>query len=68
MEDLIRRVMESAKIDEQAAQKAVNTVVGVIKERLPEPLGSQIEQALNGIGSGDLSSAGDTLKGLFGGK
>jgi hypothetical protein len=68
MEDLIRRVMENAKIDEQAAKTAVETVIRVIKERVPDPLGSQIEQALNGIDVDDLNNAANTLKGLFGGK
>ena len=39
---MIRPVTEKANIDEAQAKKAVETVIGYLKERLPGGLGDQL--------------------------
>ncbi|MGH2416705.1 MAG: DUF2267 domain-containing protein [Candidatus Limnocylindria bacterium] len=63
MDELIQKVQQRANIDEDQASTAVNTVVDFLKERLPEPLASQIEGAL----SGEARSPMDRVGSLFGG-
>jgi len=65
MDELVELVSKKAKIDKQAAQKAVDTVLDYIKDRLPEPYGSQLEKVLEGGQASDLLSG---LGGLLGKK
>ena len=74
MEELIRQVAERTGISEAQAQTAVNTVLGFIKGRLPEPLAGQLDGFIGGggaaVGGADLGglggAAGDLLGGLGG--
>ncbi|HYE13547.1 MAG TPA: hypothetical protein VD968_03790 [Pyrinomonadaceae bacterium] len=74
MDELIRQVTERAGISEAQARSAVETVMGFLKNRLPEPIGGQLEGFLGGAGGavgGVADKAGDVLGGLggmFGGK
>lgn len=43
MDDIIKLVKDKAGISDDAAQKAVNTVLGFIKGKLPGPVASQID-------------------------
>ncbi|MBN2148618.1 MAG: hypothetical protein JW726_14620 [Anaerolineales bacterium] len=66
MDELIKLVAKKTGLPEAKAKIAVETVLNFIKEKLPEPLGSQID---NLLGGGDLPT--DLLQGLgglFGGK
>lgn len=47
MEELIKLVSEEAGIPEDKAQKATETVIAFLKDKLPEPMGSQLEGALD---------------------
>lgn len=51
MDQLIQMVRERANLDDEQARTAVNTVVGFIKERLPDPIAGQIDGAIAGSGS-----------------
>lgn len=62
MEALIKMVAQKVGISEDQAKTAVQTVLGFIKDKVPAPIASQIDNALKG-GGGD---AGDTLKDLGG--
>lgn len=62
MDELIDLVVKKTGISRDQATTAVNTVVGYLKEKLPEPLAGQVD----GLLKGDLSGAGDLLKGLGG--
>ncbi len=62
MEELIRMVSQKVGIGEEQARTAVSTVVGFIKERLPEPAASQLE----GFISGAAGAGGDLLGGIGG--
>ena len=74
MEEIIKQVTERAGISEAQARTAVETVVGFLRNRLPEPLGGQLEGFLggaSGAAGGLAGTAGDVLGGLggmFGGK
>jgi uncharacterized protein (DUF2267 family) len=60
MEELVKQVTSKAGISEEQARSAVTTVVGFLKDKLPAPIASQIENALQGQGAagslGDLAA------------
>jgi uncharacterized protein (DUF2267 family) len=69
MDELINTVSQRAGINPDQARTAIQTVIEHLKGRLPEPLASQIESALQGGGSG--AAGGQNLlgevEGMFGG-
>ena len=64
MEELVELVAKKTGISEEMARKAVDTVIGYLKEKLPEPIAGRVDDVLEGK-SGDLLSG---LGGLLGGK
>ena len=58
MEELIKLVVSKTGISEQQAKTAVETVISFLKQKLPAPLGAQIDGLLGG------SQANDVIKGL----
>ena len=66
MDELIKLVTQKTGISKDQAQAAVETVLKFLKDKLPGPVGSQIEGALKG----DVSAQGISKKlgGLFGKK
>jgi len=74
MEELIKQVTERTGISEAQAQTAVETVLGFLKNRLPEPLAGQLDGFVggaSGAAGGLADTAGNVLGGLgsmFGGK
>ena len=72
MDELIKLVAGKVGISPEQAESAVKTVLGFLKDKLPEPIGGQIEKFLSGEGGGaaglDLDAVGDALGGLFGKK
>lgn len=56
MNELIQQVTQRTGLSEDKARAAVETVVNYLKQKLPGPLGSQIDSALAG-GSGGISGA-----------
>lgn len=75
MDQLYALVAQKAGISAEQAKTAVETVVGYVKQQLPEPLASQVTAMINGTGgtvdvnqlNSMLSGMGD-LNSLFGGK
>ena len=65
MDQLIELVSDKAGISEDQAEKAVDTVVGFLKEQLPEPFAGQIDAVIKGDLSG-LGNLAGGLGGLFG--
>jgi uncharacterized protein (DUF2267 family) len=63
MDAIVKTVAERVGISEEQAQQAVELIVAQLKDRLPGPLGDQLEGMLGGEEGGD---AGDALKGLGG--
>lgn len=66
MEAIAKMVAERVGISEEQAQQAVELIVGQLKDRLPGPLGDQLEGMLSGEEGGDGGDVGDALKGLGG--
>lgn len=67
MEELIKQVTERTGISEQQARGAVDTVLGFLKNRLPEPIAGQLEGLVggaSGAAGGIAGAAGDVLGGL----
>ncbi len=71
MEELVKQISSRTGISEDQARQAATMVISFAKTKLPEPIASQLENALN------MSSAASTaqqvqdqlgnLGGLFGG-
>jgi hypothetical protein len=70
MDELIRTVVERTGISEEQARTAVETVIGFVKERLPEPIAGQVDSYLSGggAGGGSLGDVAGKLGGMFGGE
>ncbi|MDB5274510.1 MAG: hypothetical protein JWO58_2877 [Chitinophagaceae bacterium] len=66
MENIVKLVAEKTGITEAQAQVAVNTVVSVLKDKLPAGIGSQIESLMQGGGSSNaLGGISDSLGNMF---
>ena len=69
MDELIKQVVERTGISEQQARSAVDTVLGFLKTRLPEPIAGQLDGLVggaSGAAGGIAGAAGDLLGGLGG--
>ncbi|MGH2446819.1 MAG: DUF2267 domain-containing protein [Candidatus Limnocylindria bacterium] len=66
MDQLIRMVQDKANIDEGQAKSAIDTVVGFLKEKLPDPIAGQIDGVISGSGEGSGSPM-DKVGSMFGG-
>ena len=64
MDKLLELVQEKAGISAEQAQKAIEAVVGFMKDKLPGPLGDQISKF---VGGGDDESGDDDGGGMLGG-
>lgn len=69
MDDLVNQVCQKTGISQDQAQQAVQTVIGYLKDKLPGPIGSQLDNVLSGQGGagGIAGQAGQALGGMFGG-
>lgn len=65
MDELVKLVVKKTGISEDVAQKAVETVIDYLKDKLPAPVAGQIDSLLGGESAGGLAQ---TLGGLLGGK
>jgi len=72
MDELLKTVQEKTGLDLDQAKGAIEAVIGFIKDKLPEPIASQLDGFLDG-GDGDGGGGGlmdqitDLGKGLLGG-
>ena len=69
MDELVNQVCQKTGISQDQAQQAVQTVMGFLKDRLPAPIASQLDNVLGGQGGagGIAGQAGQALGGMFGG-
>ena len=65
MDEVIKMVSDKIGVSEDQARTAVTTVVGFLKDKLPGPLGGQIDNALTTYESGG-STVSKAIGGLFG--
>jgi hypothetical protein len=68
MEELINQVASKTGISEAQARDAVTTVLGFLKDRLPEPLAGQLDNVVEGGGgvAGSLGDIASKVGGIFG--
>ena len=70
MEELVQRISERTGIPEDKATEAAEAAIGFMKEKLPEPIASKLDEFISGQADGIADLAGgaaDKLKGMFGG-
>lgn len=71
MDELIKLVQQKVGISEDQARMAVTTVVGFVKEKLPEPIASQVDGLIAGGTAGPMGQVEGlmgSMGGLFGKK
>ena len=69
MEQLISLVSQKTGLPPEGARKAVETVLGFLKDKLPPAIGSQIDGVISSggaAGGGAAGGLGDVAKGLGG--
>jgi hypothetical protein len=64
MEEIVKLVTQKTGLAEDKAKVAVETVIAYLKDKLPGPIGGQIDNVLGGEGGG--SKLGDIAQGLGG--
>ena len=64
MDELVKLVAEKTGLSEDKAKVAVETVIGFLKSKLPEPIAGQIDSVLGG--EGGVPGLGDMAQGLGG--
>jgi hypothetical protein len=52
MDELVKLVTDKAGVSPDQAQKAVTTVLGFLKEKLPGPVAGQIDKVVGGESGG----------------
>ena len=65
MDELIKQVVSRTGISEDQARTAVTTVLGFVKDKLPAPIASQIDNAITGEGGGTLGDLASKAGGLL---
>ena len=66
MDELVKMVSERTGLSEEMSQKAVETVLEYLKDRLPAPIAGQLDNFLAADG-GKSGGLGGMVGGLFGG-
>ena len=66
MDELVKLVSKKTGLSEDKAQKAVEVVVGYIKDKMPAPIAGQIDGLL--AGGEDAGGIAGAVGGLFGKK
>ncbi len=67
MDELVNQVVQKTGISQDQANQAVQTVIGFLKDKLPGPIGSQLDSVLGGAsgGAGGIAGqAGQAMGGL----
>jgi hypothetical protein len=70
VDELVKQITERTGISETQARTAVDTVVGFLKTRLPEPIGGQVDSVLTGganVAGDVIGKVGDMAGGMLGG-
>jgi hypothetical protein len=69
MDELVKAISERTGLSETQSRQAAETAVSFLKERLPEPIASQLDNYLGGEGmAGKADSLMKGLGGMLGGK
>jgi hypothetical protein len=68
MDELVKLVSDKVGISEDMAKQAVEVVIGYLKDKLPAPVGGQIDSLLGSTSDADLGGMAKGLGGLLGKK
>jgi hypothetical protein len=70
MNEIIQRLIDKTGLPEDKAASAVETVVGFLKEKLPAPMASQVDNLMGqgGDATDQSGGIGGRLGSMFGGK
>ena len=67
MDELVNQVVQKTGISQDQANQAVQTVIGYLKNKLPGPVASQLDNVLGGQGQsssgGVMGQAGQAIGG-----
>ena len=64
MDELIALIVKKTGLKKDQAKVVVDIVINFLKEKLPTPVGAQIDAFLGG--KGDMAAAADLVGGLLG--
>ena len=71
MDELIQQITAKTGISDDQARQAIDMAMGFVKEKLPEPIASQLDGFISGGGSGGdggmMGMVQDQLGGMMGG-
>jgi len=68
MEELKQQLMDQLGLDDLTSNKAIELVLGFIKDKLPENLQGMVDNLVSGEGGDDAAGGAiDAIKGMFGG-
>ena len=69
MDEIVKLVAQKTGLSEDKAKVAVETVIGFLKDKLPDPIAGQIDGVLGGEGGAPgLGGIAQSLGGMFGKK
>jgi len=66
MDELVNQVVQKTGISQDQANQAVQTVIGYLKDKLPGPIGSQLDSVLGGASGGTGGIAGQAGQAMGG--
>ena len=66
VDELVKLVTQKTGLSEEMAQVAVDTVIGYLKDKLPDSIASQIDVVLEGGSAQGLDGIAKGLGGLLG--
>jgi hypothetical protein len=64
MDQLVNMVAQKVNIPPDKAREAVDTVIGFLKDKLPDPIAGHIDGLLHGGGGGSGDMLGGAMQGL----
>ena len=69
MDELKAQLMEKLGLDESVSTQAIETVLGFVKDKLPENVGGMLDSVMSGEDATDglMDAAKDKLGGMLGG-
>jgi hypothetical protein len=68
MDELIAQVSERTRLSAEDARAAAESVLGFLKDRLPDFIGSRIDGLISGDEGGGLGDIAKGFGGIFGGE
>ena len=67
MEELVKLVSQKTGLSEEMSRQAAEVVLDYLKQKLPAPIGGQLDNILEGGEAGGLDDLTKSMGGLFGG-